>query len=109
MLNEKGKPSNKTMSSLTGVAALKLFVETHDGEYTKAKIETFLKEHAANRSVAGLGTLILNATTNVKRKARSEWGGSSYQEKGYNLLFRVPETGLYRRYVAGIDPAPVTP
>lgn len=97
----------KEVSSMTGVEALTHLVERYpDKLFSEDELIAFLKEHAPNRSAKGLPTLLLNCTTNVRRKVRS-W---TYGEKGYNLLFRLELNGmrLYRRYQPGIDPEPVS-
>jgi hypothetical protein len=108
---EKGPDDRqgKAVQPMSGLEALTHFVESHNGEYTKTDIKTFLKDHAPSKSVASLDTLILNATTNVKRRTRAEWGTATYEKNGYNLLFRLRTKNLYRRYADGVDPAPVVP
>ena len=93
---------------MTGRDAIQALWEKYpDATFTTDEIFVWLDEHAPNRSPEGYPTLLLNVTTNVKRRDRPEWK-STYGAKGYNLQFKVGEN-LYRRYIERGDPPPIMP
>jgi hypothetical protein len=89
--------------------ALEEFIKTHTGDYDQKYLVEFIAKAAPQLSASGLPVRILNFTTNENRRERPEWGARTYQDRGYNLLYRNPATGLYTRYLKGTHPKPLVP
>lgn len=94
---------NKTMRK-TRLSFLCEFLQ-HNGDtpFTEEQLKDWFRLNTDYRDNS-IHMLRLNCTTNVVRNRNRTW---RYGEKGYNLLFQLPDGKHYRQYDPGSDPLPI--